>query len=113
MLEAVLIRMKNKGRVVAAEQSVNMTLLQLDLGMYPALLLQKGLNWRGSSLWISEKLGSNYMKKLLNEGNITIVEDITEGLPSAPKALVNLLNGKNFGKSMVRVGPDPEKRKMN
>ena len=53
------------------------------------------------------------MKKLLNEGKITIVEDITEGLPSAPKALVNLLNGKNFGKSMVRVGPDPDKRKMN
>ena len=54
-----------------------------------------------------------YMKKLLNEGKITIVEDITEGLQNAPKALVNLLNGKNFGKSMVRVAHDPYEQKMS
>ena len=52
-------------------------------------------------------------KKLLNEGKITIVEDITEGLQNAPKALVNLLNGKNFGKSMVRVAPNPYEQKMS
>ena len=54
-----------------------------------------------------------HMTKLLNEWKITIVEYITEGLQNAPKALVNLLNGKNFGKSMVRVGPDPDKQKMS
>ena len=53
------------------------------------------------------------MTKLLNEGKITIVEDITEGLQNTPKALVNLLNGKNFGKSMVRVAPDPYEQKMS
>ena len=56
MLEAVLIRMKTREELFAAEQSVNMkALLQLDLGMYQALLLQKGLNWRGSSLWILKR----------------------------------------------------------
>ena len=54
-----------------------------------------------------------HMKKLLNDGKITIIEDITEGLQSAPEALVNLLNGKNFGKSMVRVTPDPTRPKLS
>jgi NADPH-dependent curcumin reductase CurA len=49
----------------------------------------------------------NHMKALLDEGKIKVVEDIAEGLERAPEALVNLLNGKNFGKSMVRVFPDP------
>ena len=49
----------------------------------------------------------NHMKTLLDNGKIKVVEDIAEGLERAPEALVNLLNGKNFGKSMVRVFPDP------
>jgi NADPH-dependent curcumin reductase CurA len=30
-----------------------------------------------------------------------------EGLERAPEALAGLLRGKNFGKLLVRVGPDP------
>ena len=48
-----------------------------------------------------------YKRQLLDNGKIKVVEDIAEGLERAPEALVNLLNGKNFGKSMVRVFPDP------
>ena len=49
----------------------------------------------------------NNMKALLDEGKIKVVDYIAEGLEKAPEALVNLLNGKNFGKSMVRIFPDP------
>ena len=34
-------------------------------------------------------------------------EDVHEGLESAPAALVGILSGQNFGKLLVRVGPDP------
>ena len=34
-------------------------------------------------------------------------EDFVDGLENAPNAFIGLLNGKNFGKSMVRVFPDP------
>jgi len=34
-------------------------------------------------------------------------EDIVEGLDRAPDAFIGLLQGKNFGKLMVRVSPDP------
>ena len=33
-------------------------------------------------------------------------EFVTEGLESAPAAFMGLLKGANFGKQLVRVGPD-------
>ena len=33
-------------------------------------------------------------------------EDITEGLENAPQALLSMLSGRNFGKVLVRVGPE-------
>lgn len=40
-------------------------------------------------------------------GQITVTEDIVEGLENAPHALIGLLCGDNKGKRLVRVGPDP------
>jgi NADPH-dependent curcumin reductase CurA len=40
-------------------------------------------------------------------GRIKFREDIVDGLPNAPEAFIGLLKGKNFGKLMVRVSPDP------
>lgn len=42
------------------------------------------------------------------EGKLKVAEDIVEGLENAPEALIGLLNGRNRGKRMVRVGPDPK-----
>jgi len=39
-------------------------------------------------------------------GQVKYREDIVEGLEHAPAAFIGLLNGKNFGKLVVRVGPD-------
>jgi NADPH-dependent curcumin reductase len=44
---------------------------------------------------------------LVASGRIKFREDIVEGLDNAPEAFIGLLNGKNFGKLMVRVSPDP------
>jgi NADPH-dependent curcumin reductase CurA len=46
---------------------------------------------------------SNWIK----EGKIKYKEDFVEGLESAPNAFIGLLNGKNFGKLVVKVNPDP------
>jgi hypothetical protein len=40
-------------------------------------------------------------------GKLKVVEDVLEGLESAPQGLIGLLAGENRGKRMVRVGPDP------
>lgn len=39
----------------------------------------------------------------LRESRIKYREDVVEGLENAPKALIGLLNGNNFGKLLVRV----------
>ncbi len=40
----------------------------------------------------------------LADGRIRYREDITEGLENAPAAFMGMLQGKNFGKALVRIG---------
>jgi NADPH-dependent curcumin reductase CurA len=46
----------------------------------------------------------------LREGRIKYREDITDGLEKAPRELIGLLKGENFGKKIIRVSPDPTQR---
>ena len=43
----------------------------------------------------------------MREGRIKFREDITDGLESAPRELIRLLKGENFGKKIIRVNPEP------
>ena len=45
----------------------------------------------------------------LREGRLKHREDVVIGLEKAPEAFIGLLQGKNFGKLLVRVGEDPTK----
>ena len=47
------------------------------------------------------------LSKWIKEGKIKYKEDFVDGLENAPNAFIGLLNGKNFGKLVVRVNPDP------
>ena len=44
---------------------------------------------------------------LVADGSLVYREDVHEGLENAPAALAGILTGQNFGKLLVRVGPDP------
>jgi NADPH-dependent curcumin reductase CurA len=46
------------------------------------------------------------MSAWVREGKVKHKEFVTEGLDSAPGAFMGLLKGANFGKQLVRVGPD-------
>jgi hypothetical protein len=46
----------------------------------------------------------------LREGRLRYREDVVEGLEQAPEAFIGLLRGANFGKLLVRVGPEPARR---
>jgi NADPH-dependent curcumin reductase CurA len=43
----------------------------------------------------------------VGDGRIKYREDVVEGLENAPRALIGLLRGENFGKLLVRVAPAP------
>ena len=111
ILEAVLVRMQNGGRIVCCG-AISQYESSSPTGPrnVPGFIITKRLKMEGFIVMdFQEKhlKAINHMRALLDEGKIKVVEDIAEGLESAPEALVNLLNGKNFGKSMVRVFPDP------
>jgi hypothetical protein len=44
---------------------------------------------------------------MVRDGRIVYRETVAEGLENAPAAFLKLLEGGNFGKQLVRVGPDP------
>jgi NADPH-dependent curcumin reductase CurA len=46
----------------------------------------------------------------VREGKIKYREDIVDGLENAPTAFIGLLQGKNFGKLIVKVGEDTTRR---
>jgi NADPH-dependent curcumin reductase CurA len=43
----------------------------------------------------------------VQEGTLKYREDVVMGLDGAPAAFIGLLEGKNFGKLIVKVGDDP------
>jgi NADPH-dependent curcumin reductase len=43
----------------------------------------------------------------LRDGKLRYREDVVGGLARAPEAFIGLLRGKNFGKMLVHVSPDP------
>jgi len=55
---------------------------------------------------------SKDMKAWLAEGRIKYREDITDGLENAPRELIRLLRGENFGKKVIRVSPDPQEYRI-
>ena len=44
---------------------------------------------------------------LVREGRLKFKEDVVEGLENAPTAFIGMLEGRNFGKLLVQVAPDP------
>ena len=43
----------------------------------------------------------------LREGRLRYREDVVDGLERAPEAFLGLLQGRNLGKQLVRLGPGP------
>jgi NADPH-dependent curcumin reductase CurA len=41
----------------------------------------------------------------LKAGKVHYREDVVDGLEQAPAAFAGMLDGKNFGKCVIRVGP--------
>jgi NADPH-dependent curcumin reductase len=77
------------------------------LGLLASTVLKKRIKMQGFIIF--DDYGSRYgefvsqMSTWLKEGKIKFREDIVDGLENAPQAFIGLLQGKNFGKLVVRV----------
>jgi len=72
-------------------------------------VLTKRLNIRGFIVRDFAEHHADFLRDMsqwLREGKVKHREFVTEGLDHAPAAFMGLLKGANFGKQLVRVGPD-------
>jgi NADPH-dependent curcumin reductase CurA len=46
----------------------------------------------------------------VKSGRLKYREDVVDGLENAPRALLRLFKGENFGKQLVRIRPDPTRK---
>jgi NADPH-dependent curcumin reductase CurA len=75
-------------------------------------ILTKRLTVRGFIVWDFSAQMPQFltdMSQWLREGRIKYKEDISDGLENAPRELVGLLRGENFGKKIIRVSQDQTK----
>ena len=111
ILETALFQMNPKGRVVCCG-----AVSQYDSAApagprnVPGMIVVKRLRMEGFIVMdfaAEDAKAEADLKRWVAEGRIKVVDDIVEGLENAPAALIGLLAGKNRGKRMVRVAPDP------
>jgi len=73
-------------------------------------ILVKRLTFRGFIVFDYASQFPDFITEMtawLREGRIKYREDITDGLEHAPRELIRLLKGENFGKKIIRVNPEP------
>jgi len=108
----ILDRMNIHGRIVVCGRMANAALADSRQDIGPRDhndILVKRLRKQG---FIVTDYSSDFdritrtLAALRAEGRLVLPEDIAEGLPNAPGALVRLLRGENLGKQLVRIGTE-------
>lgn len=112
VLEAMLPRMNAFGRVVCcgAVSGYDGAGARPGPAAVPGLVITQRLRMQGFIVLDHAERFAEAVDRMagwLDDGSLQVVEDVVEGLESAPAALVGLLAGDNVGKRMVRVAPDP------
>ncbi|MDQ7001883.1 MAG: NADP-dependent oxidoreductase [Ghiorsea sp.] len=115
VFDAVLPLLNSKARIPLCGLIANYNATKLPegpdrMGLLMANILIKRITMQGFIVF--DDYGDRYpeffaqMSTWLKEGKIKFREDIIEGLEHAPQAFIGLLEGKNFGKLLIRVAPE-------
>ncbi|MFQ5773343.1 MAG: NADP-dependent oxidoreductase [Kiloniellaceae bacterium] len=79
----------------------------------PALMraiLTNRIRMQGFIVWDFADQEQEFLETVggwIREGRVKYRESIVDGLENAPKTFRGLLQGRNFGKQLIRVAPDP------
>ena len=115
VFEAVLPRLNRFARVPVCGLIAQYNATELPPGpdRIPQLMravLTNRLLIRGFIVWDFADQETEFRDTVagwLRDGRIKYREDIVDGLENAPRAFQGLLQGRNFGKQVIRVAPDP------
>jgi NADPH-dependent curcumin reductase CurA len=115
VFEAVLPLLNNFARIPVCGLIAHYNAVEPPAGpdRLPLLMQQiltTRLTFRGFIVWDYSSQLPQFLVDMggwLREGRIKYKEDITEGLENAPRELIGLLRGENFGKKIIRISEDP------
>lgn len=109
MLDAVLLNMKIHGRIAVCGM-ISQYNLDRPEGVHNLMyLVTKRVRMEGFLVRDYYHLYPKFLEMIIphiKEGKIVYVEDMAEGLESAPAALIGLFSGRNVGKQVVAVAPE-------
>jgi len=111
VFEGVFPRLNNFARVPVCGQIATYNATEMPAGMLHTsavtrAILTKRLTLRGFIVTDFASRQGDFLRDVsawVREGKIKYREDIVDGLDKAPRALIGLLRGENFGKLLVRV----------
>jgi len=111
LLDAILPMMNLHGRVVCcgAVSQYDIDTPPVGSRFVPGLVVVSRLRLEGFIVSDFEDRWPEAEARLAQwvaAGQLKVLEEVIDGLDSAPRALIGLLHGDNTGKRMVRVGPD-------
>jgi NADPH-dependent curcumin reductase CurA len=111
VFEAVFPLLNNFARVPVCGQIATYNATEMPVGSLPTsalmrAVLTKRLTLRGFIVTDFASRHADFLRDVsawLKEGRIKYREDVVDGLEKAPRALIGLLRGENFGKLLVKV----------
>jgi hypothetical protein len=96
--------------IIAHYNATNLPAGPDRLPMLQGLILRKRIRMQGFIIFDDFAEGFDeflqQMSEWVEQGKIKFREDLVDGLENAPQAFMGLLQGKNFGKLVIRVGED-------
>ena len=106
-LESAIFRMKNFGKIIICGRISQMSATSTGSGLKNmAHVLVKRLTIKGFLIFDHENDTDDFQKdmnKWITEEKIKFKETVYEGIENTPKAFIDLLNGKNIGKMLVKI----------
>ncbi|XP_058094364.1 2-alkenal reductase (NADP(+)-dependent)-like [Magnolia sinica] len=109
MLDAVLLNMRLHGRIAVCGMVSQKSMSGAEGIHNLFMLITKRVRMRGFLQSDYLNLFPQFVDQIINyykQGKIVYIEDMNEGLESAPAALVGLFSGKNVGKQVICVSAD-------
>ena len=107
---AVYPRLNDFGRMIMCGMISEYNDVEPRPGPSLVAAVRKRLNIQGFIVSDHAALWSDYLAMaapLIRAGQLKYREDIVEGIDNAPAAFIGLLQGKNFGKLIVKLGDEP------
>ncbi|KAG9446851.1 hypothetical protein H6P81_012979 [Aristolochia fimbriata] len=109
MLDAALLNMRLFGRIAVCGM-VSQTSLPSSVGIHNLnMLIFKRIRMQGFLQSDYLHLFPEFTEKIIEyykQGKIVYIEDMSEGIESAPSSFVGLFSGKNIGKQVIRVASE-------